>query len=317
MQYKKALILITTGSPDVNSITAIKSFLKLFLSDKHVIHMQSFIWKPILHGIILKKRPQRLLLKYQKITIDNKSPLTYYTEKLIDKLQEKLADTKVISANLYAPPLIEDTFTQLKQKGIDDITCIPLFAQFSTVTTQAIIDRVNLTIKNLRFELKKFRFIRDYYSHPLYIQALCRDLQKFTLNSQSPLILAYHSLPQSYLKDNLDYVKQCMATSSAIGNYLNCTKNIKTVFVSRFGKGKWLSPNLEDTVNNLIEQKITSINIMAPGFMTDCIETFYDVKESAQYIADKEGISFNYLPSLNDCKECVDLLLELYINLEN
>ncbi len=63
----KAVLLINLGSPDAPTADAIAQYLGEFLSDRRVVDIPKAIWYPILHGIILRTRPKRLVAQYDMI----------------------------------------------------------------------------------------------------------------------------------------------------------------------------------------------------------------------------------------------------------
>ena len=308
MTKKRAFVLVNTGSPAC-SIPSIKKFLELFLTDKHVICLPKPFWYPILYGIILRRRPAELLKKYREIAIDGKSPLLFYEKELIRKLQRQsgMQDIKFFYANLYSEPYIEDILKLCVNENISDIKVLPLFAQYSNVTTKAVIDK----FKKHNFSSYKLSFITEFYADPLYIKALINNLDITKMNADTPLLLAYHSLPQSYSKKENLYIKQCFETSNLVAAAIKGKCPVHTVFVSKFGKGKWLGPSLTDVLQELKEQGVKTINLMSPGFMLDCLETIYDVKQAALTFCSREGMKANYLPCLNDSDECVKLIASL------
>ena len=308
MTAKRALIIVNTGSPEC-SISSIKTFLKLFLTDKHVIRIPKALWYPILYGFILRRRPYALLKKYQKITIDGKTPLIFYEQNIIKKLQiiSTKLNIKPFYANLYSPPYIEDVLKICLKEEISEIKVLPLFAQYSTVTTKAVIDKFQKHIKSSC----KISFVTDFYADPLYIKALLKNLSSAKINADTPLLLAYHSLPKSYLKKDNLYIKQCIATSELIAQAIERRCPVYTVFVSQFGKGKWLGPSLTDTLQQLKNKNIKIVNLMSPGFMLDCLETLYDIKKTAFAYGRREGLEINYFPCLNDSDECIELITSL------
>ena len=52
------VLLINLGTPDAPEARAVRRYLAEFLSDPRVIEIPAIAWKPILHGIILRTRPQ-------------------------------------------------------------------------------------------------------------------------------------------------------------------------------------------------------------------------------------------------------------------
>ena len=53
------ILLMNTGTPDEPTPEAIRPYLKEFLSDRNVVDMPPFLWRPILNLFVLPNRPKK------------------------------------------------------------------------------------------------------------------------------------------------------------------------------------------------------------------------------------------------------------------
>ena len=53
------VLLLNLGTPDAPTVAAVRGYLAEFLSDSRVVEIPRVIWKPILHGVVLRTRPAR------------------------------------------------------------------------------------------------------------------------------------------------------------------------------------------------------------------------------------------------------------------
>ena len=150
-------ILITNlGTPDEPTPGAVRRYLAEFLSDPRVIETPRIIWWPILHGIILRTRPQRSAHAYAKIWSDNGSPLLDITRKQTAAIRENLAEhvtgpVHVEMAMRYGNPSIPYALDRLKQAGIQRLLVFPLYPQYSATTTASTIDAVTSVLRTWRW----------------------------------------------------------------------------------------------------------------------------------------------------------------------
>ena len=78
-------------------------------------------------------------------------------------------------------------------------------------------------------------------------------------------------------------------------------------FQSRFGK-RWIGPQTEDVILELANEG-KSVLIMAPSFLTDCLETSWEIGISfCELFAETKGGKFDWIPALNDDDDWVRLI---------
>ena len=78
---KTAVVLVNLGTPDAPTSSAVRRYLKQFLSDPRVVEIPRAIWWFILHLIILPFRSGQSAKKYASIWTNEGSPLKVHTEK--------------------------------------------------------------------------------------------------------------------------------------------------------------------------------------------------------------------------------------------
>ena len=79
------VLLINTGTPLNPEPSAIREYLKEFLSDIRVVHLPRFIWIPILYLFILPIRPHKKTYDYKKIWMKEGSPILVIFQKFLNK----------------------------------------------------------------------------------------------------------------------------------------------------------------------------------------------------------------------------------------
>ncbi|MFM2347996.1 MAG: hypothetical protein RL654_2749, partial [Pseudomonadota bacterium] len=60
---RTGVLLVNLGTPDAPTAPAVRRYLAQFLSDPRVVEIPAALWKPILHGIILRVRPAKSAAK--------------------------------------------------------------------------------------------------------------------------------------------------------------------------------------------------------------------------------------------------------------
>ncbi|HCY39731.1 MAG TPA: ferrochelatase, partial [Neisseriales bacterium] len=83
-------------------------------------------------------------------------------------------------------------------------------------------------------------------------------------------------------------------------------------FQSKFGKAKWVEPATEVVIKDLAIKGINTLDVICPGFVSDCLETLEEV--AIQYrdlFIQSGGTKLNYIPCLNDSLDLIKVLAEL------
>ena len=63
-------VLVTNlGTPDAPTAGAVRRYLAEFLADPRVIEIPRWVWRLILHGVILRVRPRRSARAYATISV--------------------------------------------------------------------------------------------------------------------------------------------------------------------------------------------------------------------------------------------------------
>lgn len=316
---KIGVLLMAMGTPAAPTYWAIRRYLSEFLSDRRVIELSPFLWQPILQGIILTFRPQRLCKLYKKIWDfkANKSPLALITQHQAEALHQQIdnPDIEVEWAMRYGKPTIAQQINRLVESGCTHILALPLYPQYSSTTTASALDNVFKHMQCLRNQpaLKTLTSFADY---PHYIEALTKTVQQhLSQRSTRPqhIIVSFHGLPKKYVEAGDPYEDECEKTFYALRQALIGEDfSMSIAYQSQFGPNQWLEPNIKDVMKNLLNKGVKDISVIAPSFFADCLETLEEISHTykEQFLA-AGGKHFSYIPCLNDSKDAISMLEKL------
>jgi ferrochelatase len=315
-----AVLLCNLGTPDEPTAPALRRYLAEFLSDPRVVEIPRALWMPILHGIILRVRPAKSAKKYATIWTPEGSPLKVWTEKQAKMLGGYLGErghrVAVRFAMRYGNPSIASQLDELKAQGVQRILVLPLYPQYSGPTTASVCDAVGRWARRIR-SLPELRTVNRYHDHPGYIAALAKRVTDHWLVHGRPdrLVLSFHGVPKRTLLLGDPYHCECQKTARLLGERLGLGKDMMAVtFQSRFGKAEWLQPYTEPTLVQLGKQGVKRVDVMCPGFTSDCLETLEEIGQEARHVfLQAGGKEFNYLPCLNDQHEWLAALSDIAI----
>src|SRR5262245_51127020 len=85
------VLLIQLGTPDAPTPTALRRYLRQFLSDPRVVEAPRALWLPVLHLVVLTTRPRASARKYARVwSPTTGSPLRHFTERQEELLAKEL-----------------------------------------------------------------------------------------------------------------------------------------------------------------------------------------------------------------------------------
>ncbi len=323
MSKSLGILLANTGTPDAPTPKAVRRFLAQFLADPRVIEMPRWQWLPILHGIILNTRPRKSAKLYQRVWDDRGSPLLYHTRDLaveVEKvLRARLPETSlnVAVGMRYGNPSIKDALVELRKKGATDLIILPLFPQYSGTTSGTIIEAVFDVLKKWRW-VPSVQVISDYHDHPAYISAAAESAKAFWAQSQraEKMLFSFHGIPKDYVEKGDPYEAQCQRTAALIAEELSLEKDFwLAIFQSRLGRGEWLKPYTDEILAKLGSEKLSGLDVLAPGFAVDCLETVEEIAhEGRKEFQNAGGGDFHYIPALNASSLHIEALSEIILS---
>lgn len=318
---KIGVLIVNLGTPDDYSEGAVRKFLAEFLSDQRVIELSPILWKPILHGIILRTRPGRVAHAYEKIWLHDtdESPLRFYTrrqaELLNERLSRKSARLLVSWAMRYGKPSVQDELLALQEQGCDRILIMPMYPQYSATTTATVTDKVFDILKSLRLQ-PSIRVVPPFYAHELYIRAVGDSIHDYLRRCEKKpdLILAsFHGLPKENLGKGDPYFCHCSKTARLLREYLGVSDDfLRMTFQSRFGPKEWLQPYTDKTLETLAKEGTNHVAVITPGFPADCLETLEEMNIiNRDLFLNAGGKLYDFIPCLNDSNIAISMLYGL------
>ena len=315
--HKIGVLLVNLGTPDGTDYRSMRRYLKEFLTDKRVIEWPRALWYPILFGIVLNRRPQRVGKAYEEIWNKelDESFLRTYTRNQSDLLGQTLSANPAIMvdwAMRYGQPSIPDKLQALKDAGCDRILLFPLYPQYAAATTATVNDKAFEAMMKMRWQ-PALRTVPPYHDDPVYIESLARSIENHlaSLDWEPEVVIAsYHGIPQSYFDKGDPYHCQCLKTTRLLRERLGWGKDrLISTFQSRFGPEEWLQPYTDKTVEKMAQDGVKRIAVFNPGFVSDCLETLEEIAgEAGELFHENGGEHFTHIPCLNDTPEGMSVI---------
>lgn len=312
---RMGVLLINLGTPEAPTPKAIRSYLKEFLSDTRVVDVEPALWWPILNLIILNTRPKKLAAKYRAIWTAEGGPLVAIGKRQAAGIASRLAErfktgVPVALAMRYGTPAIETALAELDAAGVRQIAVLPLFPQYSATTTAAALDAVFAALSRRRW-LPELRTINSYHDDAGYIEALATSVQAHWAQQGrgEHLLMSFHGIPQRYFDLGDPYYCHCQKTARLLAASLALADGEWSLsFQSRFGREEWLKPYTDTQLDVLAARGIRTLDVIAPGFAADCLETLEEIAVEYRDDFSRLGGTLHYVAALNDTPMHLDAL---------
>lgn len=318
---KTGVLLVNLGTPEAPTSSAVRRYLKEFLSDSRVVEIPRFIWWLALNLLILPFRSVKSARAYRSIWTEKGSPLAVYSMDLGVALQEYLsrelgADSRpeVSVAMRYGQPALAAQLETLRHSGVERILVLPLYPQYSATTTASVCDAAFAALRTWR-HIPEIHLISDYHDDSGYIGAVAGSIGQFwKANGHGDrLLFSFHGLPERSRSQGDPYYDQCQRSAELIAHKLDLEPSRwQVVFQSRFGRAEWLKPYCIDVLRNLPGQGIGEVDVVCPGFAVDCLETLEEVAmTNREVFLGAGGTRYRYIPALNSSPLHVAMLSDL------
>lgn len=318
--HRVGVVLVNLGTPDAPTPSAVRRYLREFLSDPRVIEVPRLLWWLILNLFILTFRPRRVARLYASIWEDGDSPMRRILFEQARLLEEECARrfpdraVSVLPAMTYGKPALGDVMNQLREEGVERVVLLPMFPQYSATSTAAAWDVLGRWMRGQR-NLPALTLIKDYYCHPLYIGALAASVREHRERHGDArrLLFSFHGIPQSYEEKGDPYPARCRATAAAVAAALELPEGTWACsFQSRFGGQPWVQPYTDVLLEEWARAGVASVQVACPAFSADCLETLEEIaEENRENFLHAGGQRYEYIPALNTRPDHIALLLAL------
>ncbi len=310
-----AVLLANLGTPAEPEPRAVGRFLREFLGDPRVVDLPRWLWLPLLWLVIVPLRARRSAAAYRKVWTPEGSPLLLFTLRLAERLSQRLKNQAVVAAGMrYGEPSIAKALAAFRQQGVQRLVVVPLYPQFSGTTTSSVFDAVDAALKELQWQPEQVR-IDDYHQHAPWVAAVAESIVEFRRvhGGAQKLMFSLHGIPQRYVQNGDPYEQQCRDSVAAIAARAGLADDewIMT-YQSRVGREPWLQPYTDETLENLAEQGVKTVQVVCPGFAVDCLETLEEIAmQNAELFVEAGGERLQYIPALNDTEAHAEVMASL------
>ena len=111
------------------------------------------------------------------------------------------------------------------------------------------------------------------------------------------IVYSAHSLPVSFIAEGDPYVEHLLRTIRAVEQMTG--RPGRLCYQSRSGPVEWLSPSTPEMLETLAEEGVKNILMVPISFVSDHIETLYEIDILYKNQAEDLGMRLHSSPALN------------------
>ncbi|NIS74454.1 MAG: ferrochelatase [Deltaproteobacteria bacterium] len=313
---KIAVVLLYMGGPD--TLSAIRPFLFNLLRDRDIVRIPGGIVLQTLFAYIVSGIRTRKVRPFYE-TIGGGSPLNQITLKqavLLEKyLNEEGEDFFSVHVGMrYWYPFTRDAVFEALERSPSRIVALPFYPHYSRTTTGSSFRELSRCLKREQSSLPVI-MVKDFHDHPGYVASIREKITAAISGlrtDKTAVIFSAHGLPKKIIDEGDPYlaqvektVKLVMEGFPGLSHYLS--------FQSRVGRD-WLEPATEDTIRLARESWFDNVVMVPISFVSDHIETLYEIDVLFKDIAEEIGLNFIRTESLNESELFINALGDVVLS---
>ncbi len=316
-QHRTGIVLFQLGGPD--SLDAVEPFLFNLFCDPDIINfpLSGLVRRPLAR-LISRKRAPYVAEHYRHI--GGKSPIREITEAQAAALEERLGGrerVRAVVAMRYWKPSTLDAVETLGREGITDAILLPLYPHYSITTTGSSIHEWERTVRQTGAKIRT-QTILNYYDHPAYLRSVAKRIEEGLLRfpagrrERVHLLFSAHGTPLKLVAEGDPYKGQIEETVRGVLKTGGFRQPHSLAFQSRVGPQKWIPPFTADVVRRLGGEGVKELLVIPIAFVSDHIETLYELNVEVREFAVKAGIGqFEVTEGLNTSETFIAALEDL------
>jgi ferrochelatase len=317
-ERKPGVLLLNLGGPE--RLEDVGPFLRALFSDPAILPIPWPRLRRLVARAIAAARCRTSQGYYAKI--GGGSPLRRSTEEQARALEEALRSrgvpAEVYVGMSYSPPTIAEAVARIVADGIGDLVVLPLYPQFSTTTTAAALRAVREALAAEASAGLRVRVVREWFDHPRYVEALAASIRESLGRFSDPrpervhLLYTAHAIPERRVEAGDPYLEQTRATVACVNRALGDAHPWTLSFQSKIGPVRWLKPATDAAIEELGRRGTAQVLAVAVSFVSDHVETLYEIDILYRERAAACGIrEFYRAPALGCRREFIEALADL------
>ena len=243
------------------------------------------------------------------------SPLIEITRAQAVALEESLGWPVEVGMRFSAPS-IADGMRVLAVRGVEHVVAIVLSPQYSPLLMGGYARAIEEAQAELGDRAPHVEIAGAWHDEPAFVTALANRVVD-ALNAVPPaeretaaVLMTAHSLPRRVAEQEPGYLAQLSDTAEAVAARVGIADHRWRFCWQSAGHepGEWMKPDFADLMPELAAAGRSSVVVAPVQFLADHLEILYDVDIGAREQAERNGIRFHRIESLNAHPDFIEAL---------
>ncbi len=322
------VVLLNLGGPDKSE--EVGPFLYNLFMDPAIIDLPlKGIFRNWMARFIAATRARAVRKDYEMI--GGGSPINRLTSEQAEALEQRLNQRFAFTANVnfrtyvamrYWHPFSEEAAAQMRSDGVDKVLLFPLYPHYSKTTTGSSLVYWRSLDESEEIPHWPTTYVKEYAAHPKFVQSISErideGLQRFPRDARADvhLLFSAHGTPVREMTERGDpYCCLIHTTVDRVMRERGLDLPFHVSFQSKVGPAEWLAPSTPDKLDELAQQGHRSVLVIPVSFVTDHIETCYELDIEVREHADEIGITHYEVTSGLNCHPLfIDALAEAAVS---
>ncbi|KAJ3328000.1 ferrochelatase hem15 [Kappamyces sp. JEL0680] len=202
--------------------------------------------------------------------------------------------------------MTHESLAAIKNDGVKQVVAFTLYPQYSCSTTGSSLNELYRQIQEQdpAGEIK-WSVIDRWSTDPGLIEVFARHIEaslaEYAPDERDKVVLLFsaHSLPMSVVNRGDTYPAEVAATVDRIMARLGHCNPYRLVWQSQVGPSAWLGPKTDAAITGYASQGIKHLLVVPVAFVSDHIETLFELDLEYGHLAKEKGIGYKRVESLN------------------
>jgi protoporphyrin/coproporphyrin ferrochelatase len=233
------------------------------------------------------------------------SPLIEITRRQARALADNLGWPVEVGMR-FSEPSIEAGLRALARARVTEVAAIILSPQYSPLLMAGYERGVDAARAAVGPAAPAVAVADAWHDEPALINAIA-DRVVSALSGPSGgqarphVLMTAHSLPKRVADQEPEYLEQLRTTAAAVAATAGLSPDDWTFCWQSAGHepGEWMKPDFADVIPEIAASGSRAVLVVPIQFLADHLETLYDIDVGAREQAERHGVAFDRIPSLN------------------